>query len=193
MILCLTRNEQGGPMPKISIKNPQVDPKASELVRKVFEAIPDHWKVILPEIEVVISTKPFNRVAELREFCAVQNKEPGWKKFMWKSVEVVCPEFDDKTATLWVHYDDQAILYPPDYYFQKELYSVLAKLMWNISKKLRDEIGLEATGMAQDSQGVAYLAFRDSFSRFFLNPEYLQDKKPAAWSFMKRLDMALQC
>lgn len=45
--------------------------------------------------------------------------------------------------------------------------------------------------MAAESEGATYLAFRDTFSRFFLNPEYLMERKEEAWKFMIRIDQAL--
>lgn len=178
-------------MRTVTIRNPEIDQEASALVTGVFEMMTPHWLVMLPAIEVVLSRQPFNRVPELLKFCELQNKEPGWRKYMWKSVQVVCPEFDEKGAVLWARYDRESMVSPADYYFQKKLFAVIANLMWSIPSGLREEVRRQATGIARDSDGAARLAFQDSFSRFFLNPSYLKERKEAAWAFMERLDKSL--
>ncbi len=177
----------------LKITSQEVDPKAAALTTETFEMITQHWQTILPEITVVITRKPFNQIPELREVCDIQNKQPGWRKSYWRVTQVICPEIEieERRAVLWVRYDYQSSWMPPDYYFQKRLFEVIAKIIWCMSPEFRQEILGQVTGMACDSEAAAYLAFRDSFSRFFLNPEYLKERKQTAWSFMKRLDHML--
>lgn len=178
-------------MQSVRVTNPEVDQKVAEMVTTTFETMTSHWRAILPPITVTIVLEPFNCIPELREFCEMQNSQPGWEKSNWRFTQVVCPESSEKSAVLYVYFDRQSNMGDQEYYFQKKLYSVLAQLMWSVSSILRQEIKRHVTGMAQASEGAVYLAFRDSFSRFFLNPEYLQERKQAAWSFMKRLDESL--
>lgn len=174
-----------------SLTPPLSGQEVAALVTKTYEAITPHWQAVIPALTIVIAGKPFNEIHELQGFCEIQNKQPGWRKFDWKGVRVVCPEFEKDKAVLWVHYNRQSIMHPPDYYFQKELFAVIAKLIWCVSEQLRAEVKRQATGMAAESDGAAYLAFRDTFSRFFLNPEYLMERKEAAWNFMMRIDRTL--
>jgi len=177
-------------MTSVIIRNPETDPPVTEMVTSVFDSIPAHWKRVLPQVEVVVSMASFNKVPELREFCTEQNKQPGWKKSMWESVEAICPEFDEKEAMIWVYFFRGTSYATPEYYFKKHLYEVIAKLMWLASEELRREAGSEVpAGMVG---GAAYMAFRDSFSRFFLNPDWLKERRTSAWQFMQRLDLVLQ-
>jgi hypothetical protein len=74
-------------------------------------------------------------------------------------------------------------MYPPDYYFQKNFFEVVAKVIWFTSDKIREEV---------KNQGARYVNFRDTFSRFFLNPEWLKERREEAWEFICRIDEKLQ-
>lgn len=180
-------------MLNLTIKNPGINRKVAALVNETVKMITRHWCALLPSMVIVISRKPFNKVPELRGFCREENKQPGlfWKKEFWPMIQVICSEFKDKQATLWIYYDRKSMMFNPDYYFKKELFGVIAKILWLNSEELRKEAVNRATGMASNSEALTYMAFRDSFSRFFLNPEYLQERKEDAWVFIKGLDETL--
>lgn len=175
----------------MTVTNPEADQEVAALITKSYEMITSHWRAIIPELKVTIAAKPFNRIPQLKSFCDEQNKQPDWKRSEWKYIQVVCPEYDDKEAILWVRFDRQSIMASPDYYLQKEFFAVVAKLMWCISERIRNEAKRYATGMAAQYEGAAYLVFRDTFSRFFLNPEYLRERKEDAWCFISLIDQSL--
>lgn len=177
----------------LTIKSLEIDKEASELVKKVFERMTPRWKAALPpRIVIIISSKSFDKVSELKEFRKAQEKAYKGERIPWKFIQVVCTEFYRQEAVFWVHYDHKSMWQPPAYYFQKELYAVIAKLIWCLHKNFQNLVKKEITGMMKDSSGAAYLIFRDTFSRFFLNPEYLQEKKEGAWALITHLDKCLQ-
>ena len=170
-------------MSSLTVKNPEADTQVSELATKAFEKVAPRWRLFLPNITIVVSSKPFHEIPELREFREAQDAQ-----LEWEDIQVICPEIDSSEATIWLHYDTASIMADRGYYFQKEFFGVLAKIIWVHSPEMHQEAKKRATGIAQDSEGAAYMAFRDSFSRFFLNPRYLRERKPAAWAFMQALD-----
>lgn len=177
-------------MRSLRIRNPETNPEVTRLVNETFDAIPDHWKKILPEIEIVVSTTPFNRIPELKEFIDFQNEVPGWRQQMWEIVQAMCPTMDSGEVTIWVRFFHQNYMYPNDYYFMKELYEVVAKIIWFCSPELRDA----ATNRMPNTLGFGgpYGVFRDTFSRFFLNPEWLKEKRGEAWEFIQDLDLQME-
>lgn len=175
----------------LTILNESVDSEAAALVAKAYGMITPHWQALIPALTVMIASKPFNHIPELREFCEIHNKQPGWRRSDWKYVHVACPDAGKERAVLWVRYDHGSMMYPPGYYFQKKFFAGIAQLIWYVSEKLRAEVKQYATGMAAGSDGAAYLAFRDTFSRFFLNPEYLKERREEAWDFIAHVDQSL--
>jgi hypothetical protein len=167
----------------ISVEHKEADPEAAALVMSAYEMIAPHWQAILPPLRVKMAKKRFDIIPELKEFCEMQNKTPGWKKSNWEGVKVICPEFDKEGAVLWCRRDAGTIMYPPDYYFQKNFFEVVAKVIWFTSEKIREEV---------KSQGAGYVNFRDTFSRFFLNPEWLKERREEAWAFICRIDESLR-
>jgi hypothetical protein len=178
-------------MSTMVISNPAIDQEAATLITKTYEVITPHWRDTMPAVTIVIADTPFNRVPALREFCDAQERQPGWEKKAWNYTQVICPEFGEGRATLWVRYDRDSLMDPREYYFQKALFAAIGKTIWFSSKKVRDEVQRNATGFAAQSGVGAYMAFRDTFSRFFLNPEYLQERREEAWRFMSLIDRAL--
>jgi hypothetical protein len=169
----------------MTIRNPEADANLAMLVNVVFQSMQPHWLAILPTIEIVIADKQFDQIDELKEFCRAQSRQPYWSKSLWRTLSVICPEYDSDSATIWVRAADTC-MHPPEYYFKKALYALLANMMWHLSEELRGAASQEAPWL--DSGGALYLAFRDSFSRFYLNPEWLENRRPAAWLFMTNLD-----
>jgi hypothetical protein len=170
----------------LAIQNREIDTAACELVEQSFSAIPPHWQALLPQqIKIILSEKSLARLKALREFWAAQSIPTSSKKF----VQVVSPEFDAAEATLWVYYNRNSSMSPPEYYFKKELYALIAQLLWVLSAELREAIAKESSWLGE---GARYVSFRDTFSRFFHNPEWLADRKPAAWSFIKSIDETLK-
>ena len=175
-------------MTTVLIKNPDIDPAGKALVEQAFAAITSQWQNLLPPITVTFSRKPLSKAKELKEYWAAQSLPKSQQRY----VQVACPEFDKDGATLWVRYNHASVMTPPDYYFKKELYSVVAQLIWGLSDHLRKVVATHATGMAEGNEAAQYMGFRDSFSRLFLNPKWLAERKPAAWSFINRVDQVLK-
>lgn len=177
----------------VTIDDRSRDAKVFKLVRDAFESLTPTWRKTLPKLSVHIVEKPFNKIPELTEFCEMQNQQPGWDPGDWSSTQAICPEFDKIAAEFWIYYNKSTIMGNPDYYFKKDIHSVIAKLIWSVSEDFQRQVVLEATGEQQGNGSLAYVAFRDSFSRYFLNPEWLQEKRYSAWALMKKLDEYLRC
>lgn len=179
-------------MTTMTITNPEIDQEVAGLVTKAYEMITPHWRGIIPSLTVTIATKPFNKIPQLRTFCKECKMSDG-EKPDWQYIQVACPdaEFSEIEVNLWVYFNRQLIMHSPDYYFKKEFFAFLATIMWYTSERIRDEVKRYATGMAAQYEGAAYFAFRDTFSRFFLNPEYLRERKEDAWYFISRIDQSL--
>jgi hypothetical protein len=183
--------EQGGcDMSRMVISNPADDPEAATLVNKTYETISQHWRDVIPELTITISGKPFNQAPGLQDFCKAQKEKKSIRAFDWESIYVACPEIEPTKATLWAYYDRRPGV-PNEYEFQKQLFQVIGSVIWATSKRVQDEARRNATGTAACSPGAAYLAFRDTFSRFFLNPDYLRERKEDAWDFITGIDRAL--
>lgn len=177
-------------MPTMAITNPEIDQEVAGLVTEAYEMITSNWRAVIPALRVTIATEPFNRIPQLRAYCKECKMSDG-EKPKWKYIQVACIDFSEKEAVLWVYFNRQSIMHSPDYYFKKEFFALIAKLLWYTSERIRNEVKRHATGMAAQYEGAAYMAFRDTFSRFFLNPGYLREQKEDAWYFMSGVDRAL--
>lgn len=177
-------------MSTMTITNPEIDEEVAGLVAKAYGMITPHWQAVIPSLKVTIATKPFDCIPQLCAYCKECRTSDG-EKPDWHLIRAVCTDFNEKEWIFWVRLDHQSMMDPPDYYFQKEFFALVAKFMWYTSKRIRNEVKRHATGTAAQYEGAAYMAFRDTFSRFFLNPEYLQERREDAWDFMSRIDQAL--
>lgn len=172
----------------INIQNPEADPKAVGLVKVVDDSITQHWRALFPAtITVHVADQILATVPELAQFWAVQDLPENYRE----GIQVACPEYGDDDATLWVHFDHNSVMSAPEYYFKKEVYAALGQLLWFSSVRLQELLYAQAPWLNSGNRAAGYVAFRDTFSRFFLNPEWLQDKKPDAWSVIAAIDKEL--
>ena len=163
-----------------------VDEKTAHLVEDAWNKMTLHWQALLPALDVVIVSGCLDKVPALKEFVAdiaLQAETEEKAKEFWQFRQVVCWTPSSESSTLYVRMKGD---HP--YNFQKELYGVFAKILWGTSSALRKK-GIDwSTGMCATDPDLAYIGFRDSFSRYFLNPSWLQESREDAWVFMQRLD-----
>jgi hypothetical protein len=169
--------------------------KQTEFLKEAYRKITTHWRNLLPEFKVIIVSKPLNKIPELKEYVDEMNKRRKEnKEYMgpgfWKAYRVLATN-DKKDLKIFARIQDY-IHYAIDdgekYYFQKDFLEIIAGILIAYSPNLAKVALKNATGYAEDSIDLAAIAFKSSFSRFFINKEYLADKKPDALAFMKRLD-----
>lgn len=168
-----------------------VDSETAGIVEDAWSKMTPHWQALVPDMDVVIEARPLNQVPALKKLVAdirrqVRNGQDA--RDFWVGRQVVCYTPRGKASTIYARLDRQTVWHDPPYYFQKELYGVIAKILWGESDALRTKGIAEATGLAATRPDLAYIGFRDSFSRFFLNPEWLRERRPDAWNLMQKLD-----
>lgn len=162
----------------------EIDPKTIQLVSEALKLIAAHWLKFLDKIEFVIVKKPFNQFEELKEVCD-QIEQNG--KIDWDNRQGVWFKEGEKVK-FYIRYNYDSIWSNSDYYFKKEFFAVLALILWYECPSIKEAVFQEVTGIAIKFEELALLAFRDTFSRYFLNPDYLRERKEDAWSFILRVD-----
>ncbi len=171
-------------MPTLTIKQLEKDPYTADLTQRTYDSIFPHWRSLLPSIEVQISDVPFDHVPAIENTCRMFEKERGWSTNEWPMRFVICTNLSAQRTILWVYRNSDH----PEFYFQQELLALIAIILWETSDRLQQEVLATATGTAATDSQLAFVAFRDSFVKFFLNPFALHERKPDAMDVMWTLN-----
>jgi hypothetical protein len=162
------------------------------LTEQTLEKLPVHWQNLFPALQIIISKRKLNEVIGLSSLTTKletqmgHGTEAGVVRF-WKHCQVLIDR-NSSPVRIYVCYDEDSPWSNPDYYYMRELLQVLALTLLHEVPLISEAANRNATGMAAESRDLLEIAFRDSFAKFFLNPTFLEERKPDAWNFMKRIE-----
>lgn len=175
-----------------SIRNAEQHPKVAHLVGQVSGAVTSHWCVMLPRIEAVIAQEPFHRIAALRHHRQRISSQLLLRDSYWETKQVWQPDERMRAPVeLWMYFCSDREL-QPEYFFQKDVYEAVARILWQGSDPLRQEVIRRAAKVTRKPGQTSFEIFQGVFSRFFLNPGFLADELPTQFALMYLLDRWVQ-
>lgn len=181
---------------QIFFVNREIDEQTAALVDQVFALVPEHWQVLLPDVITVhVEDRPFNYVPELKQFCALVERDSiDLDDDQWRLQTVIGTELKPNRAELWVRDDCRQTPRDRhyDYYQRKKLLCAIARVLWAASSLLRAATMNQDWRLGGAGRGLQYLAYRDAFTLFIQNPQMLKEGDGDTWRAFEEVDALIR-